>query len=334
MKPLVTSLYSSVIKVRNWAFENNFLEIKKVNVPVVSVGNITTGGTGKTPVVDHFLKWSEQKGIKAGVVSRGYGGNYSGVQKVGLSFEPSVYGDEPTMLALNNPANPVYVGRDRVLAAKTLVENEKIDIIFADDCFQHRRLHRDINIVIIDLLEDISHYNLLPFGRGREPLAELVRADAIVSNKRNLVSAKDKEERENYIRKFVRQDSLWIHSDYIFGGVRSVFDGSLQKQQGNYLLLSGIGNPHSFEKIVEENNFNFSHHIRYRDHYKYDKKTVLEVENQAKSMGIKHILTTNKDAVKVRGLIGKTNMTWSYVDLKIQMEGVDRLYEEIICLLS
>ncbi|MCB0357639.1 MAG: tetraacyldisaccharide 4'-kinase, partial [Bdellovibrionales bacterium] len=230
---MLTWLYSSVLKFRNYSYDNKIFKIHQVTKPVISIGNLTVGGTGKTPIVDHLLYWTRAKGIKAGVVSRGYGGSYDGVKKVPLTADPNIYGDEPCMLAMRNIDTPIYVCADRVHAANTLIGNEKVDVVIADDAFQHRRLYRDLDIVVVDLLEPKENYSSLPFGRAREPIQSMKRADVIILNKANLVTEQQVKLIKDFLLPFCRQDCMFIQGEYRAGKIQTIF-GELKDGSSNF----------------------------------------------------------------------------------------------------
>ena len=159
--------------------------------PVISVGNITLGGTGKTPIVSKLVSWLLEKGVHPAVVSRGYGGNYSGVACVDDPRAFKRFGDEPCLLKGWHPHVPIYLCPRRIQACRELLQRETVDVIVADDAFQHESLYRDIDFVVIDALEPLSNYQVVPAGRSREPLRALERADYVIINKSNLASSRE-----------------------------------------------------------------------------------------------------------------------------------------------
>ena len=194
MSPVVgrplSLVYSSVMRARNWSYDSWLKPSPQFSVPVISIGNLTVGGTGKTPFVDHLLQWCRSQNIVAGVISRGYGGNFSGVKRVDAKDNPEKVGDEPWMLFQRHLQTPIYVCADRVQAARELlIQNPSVNLIIADDAFQHRRLYRDMDIVILDMMESQENYLVLPEGRARESFQGLLRANFVILNKINLAPA-------------------------------------------------------------------------------------------------------------------------------------------------
>src|SRR5690606_23906728 len=151
---------------RNLLYDKGVFSCTKVGVPIVSVGNITVGGTGKTPIVDHLIRWSVEKGLRPAAISRGYKGKFSGVKKV-VPHSGLYFGDEPMLLASRNTGVPIYVGADRVSVVQNILQREQVNIVFADDAFQHRRLFRDLDIVVVDMFDEDRDFRTLPLGRGR-----------------------------------------------------------------------------------------------------------------------------------------------------------------------
>ena len=185
-------LYSQVMALRNLLYDRDVLPTFEVGIPIVSVGNLTLGGTGKTPLICELVAWALENKLHPGVVSRGYRGQVRGVELVTPNGDPSYFGDEPVMIASRFANVPVYVGADRVAAVKKMIEHQKVDIIFADDAFQHRRLGRKADIVVVDCTEAISNYRVVPVGRARENVRGLDRADFIILNKVNLATPEQK----------------------------------------------------------------------------------------------------------------------------------------------
>lgn len=340
---MLTWLYHSVCNVRNDFYNRQIFKTSRVDKPVLSIGNLTMGGTGKTPIVDHLLKWTQQQQLSAGVVSRGYRGKFKGVQKVPRMADPEIYGDEPSMLSLRNQDTPIYICPNRVLAARELIKNEKVDLIIADDAFQHRRLGRDLDIVVVDLLEPQENYGVLPFGKAREPLKSLSRADIIILNKANLVTPQQLHIVQNFLAPYSREDCLYIQGEYHAGDLLALDDqkqpekkdqrGRQDKKEldtNDFLLLSGIGRPRTFETLVRNKNLSIVQHLIYRDHHRYTLQNVEDICKMAVKIGVPNILCTQKDAVKLKKWIANFSfINWFYLDMNVELIGAEKLYEKI-----
>src|SRR5438876_5539483 len=159
--------YGSAVHLRNWCYDRGWLPTHRPPVPVISVGNLTAGGTGKTPCVEYLARFLQARGLRPAVLSRGYRGN----------GRPN---DEALILEANLPDVPHLQGKDRVTRASQAVRVFGADVLILDDGFQHRRLRRDLDLVLIDAMNPWGHGRLLPRGLLREPISSLRRADAVI----------------------------------------------------------------------------------------------------------------------------------------------------------
>jgi tetraacyldisaccharide 4'-kinase len=326
---MLTFLYYLITSFRNFAYDNKIFKIIKVDRPVISIGNITAGGTGKTPIVDLLIKHCLSKNKKCGIISRGYGGSYKGIVKVPQDADPSIYGDEPSMLAKKNPNCPIYLCKDKVKAAQELISKENVDVIIADDAFQHRRLFRDVDVVVIDALESIKNYRLLPWGRAREAISHLKRADFLILNKLNFINSDEKNKLLDFLSKNKMKSEFYINGNYKVSEYEN-FGGSPVLPSDNYLLVSGIGNPKSFEALLLQNKLNFKNHMVFADHHNYTLEDINNIVNKTKEIGVKNILTTEKDAIKLQLLTNKhSDLNWHITKLKVELLGAEKLNEKI-----
>ncbi len=172
-------LYALLTALRRGLYRTGILRSTRLPVPVVVVGNISVGGTGKTPLVIALVEALRERGFRPGVVSRGYGGSADAAQRVAVPADPAVVGDEPVLIA-ESTGVPVAIGRKRVQAAGLLLD--EIDVLIADDGLQHYALARDIEICVIDGARRFGNARLLPAGPLREPLSRLARVDFRVCN--------------------------------------------------------------------------------------------------------------------------------------------------------
>lgn len=173
-------LFRAAVTVRNHAYDAGWARVIRVPRPVIVVGNLTVGGTGKTPLVAWLAQRLSERGLRVGIASRGHGGEARAPRIVGRDTDWREVGDEPLLLARRTGC-PVVVSRDRVAAARALVE-QGVDVIVCDDGLQHRRLARDCEIVVLDGTRGFGNGRLLPAGPLREPATRLARAAAIVVN--------------------------------------------------------------------------------------------------------------------------------------------------------
>ena len=333
LRPL-SAIYGLIMSIRNWLYDRGLWRSESLSVPVVSVGNLTLGGTGKTPIICELLRWATENRLSAAVISRGYKGQFeSSVARVPVGADPGTFGDEPAMIADRFRNTPVYVGRDRVKVARQLLaENPNVKVIFADDAFQHRRLRRDVDIVVVDCMEPIENYTVIPAGRGREAARCMRRADCIVLNKVNLVSPERKQTVIEFIDETIGEREIpVIESEYY---VRELIrlDGHETVEPREFetvTLVSGIGNPRAFETLIAKN-FDVKKHFVFRDHHKYSRGEIQRVVALSRGCKAKRILTTEKDAVKLRPLTHESDFFWQ-AELRPKLSlRVKWLYEKIL----
>jgi tetraacyldisaccharide 4'-kinase len=289
-------LYWIAIVLRNWFFDIGLLKIVKIDIPVISIGNISTGGVGKTPLVESIIENLADR-YRLAVVSRGYGRKSTGTvvvsngKKVLASSEES--GDEPFQIANKYSNTIMVVDEKRVRGAKKAKELGA-QVILLDDGFQHRYLHRDGNIVILTAQEILNGDYLLPAGNRREPLSALNRADIV------LISRCDSLE-EYYL---TSQKLAWLKKPIVGMQIRMQklrdvntnreisFDAVKQKSA---LLFSGIGNSTSFEQVLAPVNFRIVGHMRFQDHHWYSDNEIERIKLEATTLRAEVIISTEKD---------------------------------------
>jgi tetraacyldisaccharide 4'-kinase len=335
----ISYIYSKAMAVRNELFVRKIIPVVECGIPVVSVGNLTMGGTGKTPIICELVAWALEQKLRPGVVSRGYKSHVKDVERVTADSEPGHFGDEPTMIANRFKTIPVYVGADRVRAIQKMRAETDVQIIFADDAFQHRRMGRNVDVVVIDCTEPIKHYRVLPLGRAREDISGLKRANFIILNKVNLSTPEQKMAVLNFVENSLGDlDTPVVESEYYVRNLVSLKDGSKIEPGGvePIVLLSGVGNPQGVERLLTKN-FDIKKHFAFRDHHHYTKEDIRKVIDEARKLKVRRILLTEKDAVKIsvllnKGEIANAEMFWcTELSLKLSIK-VKRLYEKILAL--
>lgn len=332
LEPL-SRIYGGAVVLREHMYRQGLLRSTRLSVPVVSVGNLSMGGTGKTPFVDHLLGWAKKQNLSAGLVSRGYGGEHEGVHRVLAGESGAVAGDEPALLARRHPHVPIYVSSDKASAGQALLREQTVDFVVIDDGFQTRRLHRDLDIVLIDALEPVEMYRLLPRGRLREPLSALERADFVVVTRTNLVSGEKLEELFGMISKGVKLRSPPILSEARVPSLRSWVTGSVANPPSSFLLVSGVGRPESFEQLMREMKVPFGAHEIYRDHYHYREQDAQHLVKRLQETSASAILTTEKDAVKLERFEELKSSLW-VADLELSLPESSRVLYEAVARLA
>lgn len=304
LTPLVP-VYAMIVKLRNLFFDKSVFKSKKVDAKVVSVGNLTIGGSGKTPFVIYLTNLLKKSGFKPSVLSRGYGRNTKGFLLVSKDGHPLLdvqsCGDEiyQTVLECNVPA---AVCEDRVEGAKKLLRDVEANVIILDDGFQHRWISRNLDIVLFDqkFLLDKSFYNqsLLPLGTMREGFNSLKRADAIIIN-RKFCKEINPSLIEN-LRKYQKPIFTSYYKAISFVDMTRKTEYSLEEFNGqDSLVISGIANPASFLSILKDVGVNTKNKIVFRDHKNYTLKEVQRIRREFYQTNSHSVVTTEKDAVKL-----------------------------------
>lgn len=324
-------LYAIGVQLRTVSFAKGFLKVTKVKIPVISIGNITAGGTGKTPLTAFLARRFSNDNKRVTVISRGYGGKVRGVEEVSsIEGDASRYGDEPYWLAQELKGHArVFVGANKVAVAKRA--EETADVLIADDAFQHRYLARDFDLVVIDATEPIEHYFPLPWGQGRESFSSLSRAHAIVINKVNLASEPWLRKIRVLIRDHARPQIPIFEVGYVIREVQSLKSGErleLPELSGQKILLvSGIGRPKAFERLFGGLKIELVGHKIFPDHHKYSKKDFADIKALASKLGAQMVVTTEKDAVKF--LEWQPDMPIFMSRLELASVQLEELYETI-----
>jgi len=267
--------------------------------PVISIGNLTVGGTGKTPLAVWLANQSIQLGKIPCVLTRGYGGSSQDPKRVEETEQNwETVGDEPLLLARSIPTGAVYIGKDRWQAGQLALEEEpQIDVFILDDGFQHRQLKRDADILLVDGLRRFGNGQVLPAGPLREPLSAASRATHI-----GVVTKSGSEVVEPF-QPLPRLDfSLNLGPvGWRLLGENSVVSLESLPRENRVQLVSGIAAPDGFEKTADKLGLTIAGHSIYPDHHPY-KISEIEAERESASREGARLLTTAKDAVRMEGL--------------------------------
>lgn len=307
--------YRLGIVFRNTLFKLGLSRIHSAMCPVISVGNLTVGGTGKTPLIDFLLRVALEAGKKPVVISRGYGrrgGDIVVRVKACEGWPPdaAVLGDEPALLARRHPQVPVYVCRRRARAARLAEAWDKPDLILLDDAFQHRGLARDLNLLLIDAGKGLGNGRLLPFGPLREPPSALERADVVLLTKPD--THKTEVIRAGWRNRIPETTPVFL-CPYVPRGItalegnRAWVPDSLQGKRVS--LVCGIADPGGFSRTVHALGGEVGEQWAFGDHHAYQAPDLARLD-AALAESARHAstpdgpprwLTTGKDAVKLRG---------------------------------
>ena len=319
LKPLlfaISLVFKSFVLLRLLAYKKGWLKTKRVITPVISVGNMTVGGTGKTPVVDLLVKELQRLKKQPAVLSRGYKRKDPSSQRRLLFCEekmvdPAFFGDEPYLLAQWNPEVPVYVGTSRIITAGLAEKYDHPDILLLDDAYQHLAIHRDLNLLLIDAEQGLGNGHLLPFGVLREPVNQWIRADAIILTKTNLVSS---DIVLQVLKHELQVNCPVFNFKYEIKGITRL-DGKTQLNLNEIinkrvLITSGIAQPKGFESLLEQQNIEIVGNIEFPDHHEYCKKDVQKIFDQQQTLKPEYLLTTEKDAVKLKNFTELGDHIW------------------------
>ena len=323
--------YAASAAARNWTFDAGLRDSHRVPRPVISVGNLTTGGTGKTPVVRWLAQRLRDAGRHVAVIARGYGARRG---------EP---GDEQVMLSrlLNDgTSNPVSVlaNPDRVTAAQTLLHDRpEVDAIILDDGFQHRRLARDLDIVLLNAANPFGYDHVLPRGMLREPPRGIARAGAIILTHSDQASGDQLNAIENRINRYNTTAPVY-RAVHALSSVRVADDSSprpVDDLRGRaWFAVTGIADPQSFLAQLRSTAGRYAGHRAFPDHHPYTGADLAAVRREAEAVNADVIVTTEKDWAKLQALnVARTGSLpiWR-VDVTIQFPGdseEQRLWDQV-----
>jgi len=295
-------LYRLVTTLRNYLYNTNIFNINKLPCKIISVGNITTGGSGKTPTVEFLALYLQSIGKNVGIISRGYGRSSKHVKLVTDGVDKPTsweqYGDEAFILSQNLNSIPIVVGESKYEAGLKITSEFDLDVIIIDDGFQHRSLHRDLDIVLINSKDNQKTHKLLPFGNLREQISGLERADLIIYTKTNLHN------NIGYLNRLLKDvdiekiNSMLETKSMLIGKDKQKIDKADLKSKTIY-LLSAIGDNRGFKKTVEKISANIVGHSKFLDHYTFKTSDLQKVHSDAKKLSANYIITTEKDLVKI-----------------------------------
>jgi len=290
--------YELVVSAKNLFYDKGYLPLVKADVPVISVGNLTTGGTGKTPMILFIIDLISRKNpdLKILIISKSYKGRIKHSMPVDVHQHNafSLFGDEPVLIQRLRPSVQVWCGPSKSESLQLALESKKnkkidFDVVLIDDGFSHRKIHRDLEIVMIDVSRDLAHYKVLPFGHLREDLSELKRGDLFILSKFNSAHPKTLQVISDQLS---RNQKKTIQADF-----ESILE--LDSPLNDIVLISGIGNPHQLELYLRENGFQILHHQIYADHQSYSESEQYKILQFKQKFPSACLCTTEKDFVKM-----------------------------------
>lgn len=296
-----SAIFAAAVALRNALYDRGVFKVRKLARPVVSIGNISVGGSGKTPFVIALGELLQQRGIEFDVLSRGYGRRSTEIAVVDPNGTPEQFGDEPLLIARKLRA-PVIVGADRYQAGLLAEKRFSSKLHLLDDGFQHRRLHRDFDIVLLPA-ED-QRGSLLPTGRLREPLSALKRADAIV--------LPDPSEKP-------------LHAKSVWRARRQVEIAA----DGRLIAFCGIARPRQFFDALQAAHQEIAGTLAFRDHHRYTQRDIDRLLDLKKQTGAPGFVTTEKDAINL-GTLSTQLQPLRTALLRIDLESHDTVMAEML----
>jgi tetraacyldisaccharide 4'-kinase len=301
MNPL-SAVFGAGVAIRNALYDRRVFQVKKLSRPVVSIGNISVGGSGKTPFVIALGQLLAGRGIAFDVLSRGYGRTSTEIAVVDPNGSPAQFGDEPLLIARKLQA-PVIVGADRYQAGLLAEQKFSSKLHLLDDGFQHRRLHRDFDIVLLPTEDQAG--SLLPTGRLREPLSALNRADAVVvfGSQEQPKSAK----------------TVWC--------ARRVIE--TPTTAGKTIAFSGIARPGQFIEGLKSSKLEIAGTVAFRDHHRYDQRDIDRLLALKEQTNASSFITTEKDLINLGTLAAQLSPLMT-AGLWIELKSSQQVLTEII----
>lgn len=281
--------YTAAVNWRNRRFDQAHPPVERVGVPVVSVGNLTLGGTGKTPMVKWIARWFTERGVRVAIVSRGYGATAGGKNDEALELEQSL----PEVPHVQNP--------DRVAGALAAIDQFDCQLILLDDGFQHRRLARDLDIALLDASAPFGFEHVFPRGMLREPIAGLERANVVCLTRADQLAAPDRDMIRRRVAKLAPM-AAWCEAAHAPSELRNARGQTrpIAAIAGRRVAaFCGIGNPTAFRRTLDELGGEIAFWREFPDHHAYSASDRAELAAAIGGTSSELVLTTHKDLVKL-----------------------------------
>ncbi len=329
----LTAIFYLAVRVKNFLYDRKILKQKKLPVKIISVGNVSAGGTGKSPFIEFLAEYLITKNFRVGIIARGYGRKSKGLINVfdGNNFidDVSQTGDELNMIANNLKPHGdkifIIASEDRVKGAECIINNFNPDIILLDDAFQHRNIFRDIDIVMVDSGEYLSRKLkdrlMLPSGILREPYSEIKNADIVIQNNKHLKLGK--------IDSLHRLNSNLITANYICKGFYDSDNIQHDIKGKKIISICGIAKPDSFLSMIKSEGGDIIKSFVFNDHHHYTQDDITKFMNFCVNGNL--FITTEKDFVKIKYFDKFTvNFKLLFLKLKYKLESTELIDEKIL----
>jgi tetraacyldisaccharide 4'-kinase len=327
-------LYAGVMAVRNWLYDRGWKSSSRFDVvPVISVGNLRVGGTGKTPHVAWLVQQLRQKGQQPAMLSRGYGRRTRGFRLSSATETAATLGDEPWQQFTHFGGQvPVAVCEDRLAGLHELLQQQpNVTTVVLDDAYQHRRVRPTISVLLTEQQRPFYHDHVLPAGRLRESRAGAARADVVVVTKCNpVLTVAEQRQIEEQIQRYSRPGVPVLFSAYIYGAPVPVVGGELPTEgfSTEIVLLTGIAQPGPLREYLLGAGYQIVHHASFADHHAFTAQEIAALKTHYGSG--RRIFTTQKDAARLLDPSLHTEMAGLavfYIPIAVEFlaDGADRL---------
>jgi tetraacyldisaccharide 4'-kinase len=302
LKFFATRLYAAGVRWRLKRYRSGRFKTHRLNAPVISIGNLTVGGTGKTPCTAFIANFLKAHGLQVAILSRGYKRQSKGLVEVSNSTEilcdAARAGDEPYLLAQLCPGVRVVVNADRYEAGKWLEAQTKIDVFLLDDGYQHVQLHRELNLLLLDGEDPVGNGQVLPSGKLREPLEELARAEVVIGT-RMTHAVRDDIRVLLYFFGPSKPPLFFAHHEITGFKLLNAAPPLKHFKQAKVAAFSGIAQPERFFADVEQKKLQLVHQQAFPDHHRYSVAELAAFFEQAIAQQAAAIITTEKDAANL-----------------------------------
>jgi len=333
---LLSFFYGLLVRMRVWFFAQGIFRSYPLPCKVISVGNITLGGTGKTPLASFLAEFIKKKGLRVAILSRGYKGEFSGLYGVVSDGEETFMdarqaGDEPYLLSMKLKGIPIIIGKKRRISGQFAIEKFKSQVIILDDGFQHLSVKRDLNLLLLDARVPFGNGHLFPRGILREPLSQLKRADAVILTKTDQC--------DNII-KLKENLSSWtldrpiFEMNYAAVGIRVLKEKNVLPiavlRNKKIWAFTGIGNPESFHKTITNLESQVLGFVSFPDHYWFKPEDIQGLMGEGEEKGAEALVTTEKDAVRLADLTTGRIPLWIVCIKPDFINGEQKKFEEFL----
>jgi tetraacyldisaccharide 4'-kinase len=329
---LPAKIYELLVRLRIAAYETDYLKSRRLEAIVISVGNLTVGGTGKTPMVEYIARYLKEEEFQVAILTRGYARKSKGMRVIGLAVGEQTKsgvlahlecGDEPAMMARSLPEVPIIINSDRyeggIIAQRELGSN----LLILDDGYQHLKLDRDLNILLIDATDPFGEFEMAPFGRLREPLYAIKRADAVIVTRSHRPF--DQAQTLAIVKYFCGERVPVMYAYSALTGFRHLATDQVYEAEQfsgwRAVVACGVGNPRAFIDDVQQIGINVVAEHVFPDHYLFSQTELDRIDLSARQSGADMIVMTEKDAVRLEGMkFGETPIYAARLEIQTEDE--------------